>query len=145
MTLLQGCDVSSRVSGQTKRTNLIWICIWFGDTTFAIFPSWYRIFVLARTKRTNLIWFCIWFGDTESLYQSQPCLDVRARPANSFEYLKYAMRLDDDTTYLFAFASVSLHIFSINVSTDYILRYKGHSDKECYRNAGKEIQIDRQK
>ena len=38
LTWMQGCDVSSRVSGQTKRTNLIWICIWFGDTTFAIFP-----------------------------------------------------------------------------------------------------------
>ena len=34
----QGCDVSSRVSGRTKRTNPIWICIWFGDTKFAIFP-----------------------------------------------------------------------------------------------------------
>ena len=34
----QGCDISSRVSCRTKRTNPIWICIWFGDTKFAIFP-----------------------------------------------------------------------------------------------------------
>ena len=32
------CDVSSHLSGRTKRTNPIWICIWFGDTQFAIFP-----------------------------------------------------------------------------------------------------------
>ena len=54
---IQGCNVSSRVSGRTKRANPIWICICFGDTKFAIFPLWYR------TSRTNLIWFCIWFGD----------------------------------------------------------------------------------
>ena len=35
---IQGCDVSSCVSGRTKRINPIWICIWFGDTKFAIFP-----------------------------------------------------------------------------------------------------------
>ena len=34
----QGCDVSSHVSGRTKRTNPIWICIWLRDTKFAIFP-----------------------------------------------------------------------------------------------------------
>ena len=28
----------SRLSGQTKRTNPIWICIWFGDTKIANFP-----------------------------------------------------------------------------------------------------------
>ena len=33
----QGCDVWSHVSGLTKRTNPIWICIWFGDTKFTIF------------------------------------------------------------------------------------------------------------
>ena len=37
-TEAQGCDVLSRVSGRTKRTNPIWICIWFGNTKFAIFP-----------------------------------------------------------------------------------------------------------
>ena len=34
---LQGWDVSSHVSVRTKRTNTIWICIWFGNTKFAIF------------------------------------------------------------------------------------------------------------
>ena len=29
---VQGWDISSRVSGRTKRTNPIWFCIWFGDT-----------------------------------------------------------------------------------------------------------------
>ena len=71
-SLFQGCDVSSRVSGRSKRTNPIWICIWFGETKFAIFPQWYHIFVLDRTKRTNLIWFCIWFGEPKQLYWSQP-------------------------------------------------------------------------
>ena len=37
-SISQGCDVSWYVMGQTKRTNQIWICIWFGDTKFAIFP-----------------------------------------------------------------------------------------------------------
>ena len=60
-TDIQGCDVSSSVSGRTKRTNLIGICILFGDTKFSIFPWWYCIFVSVRTRRTNLIWFCIWF------------------------------------------------------------------------------------
>ena len=65
--------VSWCVSGRTKRTNPIWIGIWFGDTKFAIFPQWYHIFVSVRTKRINLIWFCIWFGDPKYLYRSQPC------------------------------------------------------------------------
>ena len=51
----QGCDVSSRVSCRIKRTNLIWICIWFRDTKFAIFPYWHCILVWVRTKRTNLL------------------------------------------------------------------------------------------
>ena len=72
-TISQGCDVLSHVSGRTKRTNPIWICIWFGHTSFAIFPYWYCIFVSVRTQRTNLIWFCIWFGDPKHLHRSQPC------------------------------------------------------------------------
>ena len=30
----QGCDVMSCVSGRTKRTNLIWFCIWFRDQKY---------------------------------------------------------------------------------------------------------------
>ena len=71
-TNLKGCDVLSRVSCRTKRTNPIWFCMWFGDTQFAIFPWWYHIFVSGRTKRTDLVWFCIWFGDTKYLYRSLP-------------------------------------------------------------------------
>ena len=37
-TIMQGCDLSSHVLVRTKRTNPIWICIWFGDTKFATFP-----------------------------------------------------------------------------------------------------------
>ena len=37
-TDLQVCDILSRVSDRTKRTNPIWSCIWFGNTKFAIFP-----------------------------------------------------------------------------------------------------------
>ena len=74
VTYVQGCDALSHVSGRTKRTNPIWICIWFGYTKFAFSPKWYHIFVSVRTKRTNLIWFCIWFGDPKYLFRSQPCL-----------------------------------------------------------------------
>ena len=51
---IQGCDISSRESCRTKRTNPIGICIWFGYTKFAIFPWWYCIFVSGRTKRFTL-------------------------------------------------------------------------------------------
>ena len=95
----QGCDVSSRISGQTKRTNPIWICIWFGDTKFAIFPEWYRIFVSVRTKRTNLIWFFIWFGDPKYLYRSQPWRDpmlLPSFPPSSFCFRPERLITSDD-------------------------------------------------
>ena len=54
---LQGCDVSSRVSGRPKRTNPIWICILFCH--FPIVVSYLYICQNPKIK-PNLVVYLVW-------------------------------------------------------------------------------------